>query len=102
MLNGADYILITHPDFYDAVQPLADYRHGQGLRVKRIDVQDVYDEFNAGLADPEAIRSFLEYAYTNWQAPAPAYVVLVGDGNVDPKNYQGFSPPPIFPLTWRM
>jgi hypothetical protein len=96
-LNGADYILIAHPDFYEAVQPLADYRHSQGLRVKRVDVQDVYDEFGAGLPDPEAIRSFLAYAYTNWQAPAPAYVVLVGDGNVDPKNYQGFSPPSYIP-----
>ena len=95
--NGADYILITYHDFYDAVQPLADYRLGQGLRVKLIDVQDVYDEFNAGLVDPEAIRSFLEYAYASWQAPAPAYAVLVGDGNVDPKNYQGFSPVSYIP-----
>jgi hypothetical protein len=95
--NGADYILITHPDFSAAVQPLADYRASQGYRVQVVDIQDVYDEFSYGLVDPEAVRSFLSYAYANWVVPAPAFVTVVGDGNYDPKNYQGFSPPVFVP-----
>lgn len=97
LANGADYLLITHQDFLSAVQPLANYRAAKGLRVKLIDVQDVYDEFSHGLVDPEAIRGFLAYAYANWQPPAPAYVLLVGDGTYDPKNYQGSSPPTYIP-----
>ena len=85
--NGADYIVISHADFLQAVQPLADDRAGQGMRVRVVDVQDVYDEFSEGLFDPQAIHSFLAYAYSNWASPAPAYVLLVGDGHYDFKDY---------------
>ena len=37
-----------------------------------------------------AIHDFLAYAYANWVSPAPTYVVLMGDGNYDPKNYLGY------------
>jgi uncharacterized repeat protein (TIGR01451 family) len=87
--NGADYIIITHSDFYTDVQPLADYRAAQGLRTLVVDVQDVYDEFSGGVFDPNAIRDFLAYAYANWTSPAPAYVLLMGDGNYDFKDYTG-------------
>jgi hypothetical protein len=89
--NAADYIIISYGDFITDVQPLADWRASQGLRVKVVDVQDVYDEFSYGLLDPQAIHDFLAYAYENWQKPAPAYVLLVGDGNYDPKNYRGYN-----------
>jgi hypothetical protein len=92
--NGADYIIIAYggsnpnvPSFIPSVQPLAGFRASQGMRVKVVDVQDVYDEFNDGLVDPQAIRDFLQYTYTNWQPPAPSFVLLVGSGNFDPKGY---------------
>ncbi len=87
--NGADYIIITHSDFYTDVLPLANRRVAQGLRTIVVDVQDVYDEFSHGVFDAEAIRDFLSYAYTNWIAPAPSYVLLVGDGNW---NFKGLNP----------
>lgn len=77
--NGADYIIIVHSDFYESILPLAAHRESQGLRVKVVLVQDIYDEFNDGVLTPEAIRDFLQYAYENWQQPGPAYVLLVGD-----------------------
>ncbi len=85
--NGADYIIISHGDFIPSVQPLATWRDTQLPRVQVVDVQDIYDEFNDGLIDPQAIRDFLAYAYGNWQAPAPWFVLLVGDGTYDPKGY---------------
>ncbi len=91
--NGADYIIVAYGDFLTAIQPLADFRSSQGLRVKVINVQDVYDQFSDGMMDAEAIRDFLEYAYNNWQAPAPSYVLLVGDGNYDFKNFSAASVP---------
>jgi hypothetical protein len=96
--NGADLIIISHSDFLSALQPLVDYRESQGYRVALVDVQDVYDEFNGGVFSPDAIQSFLAYAFANWTAPAPAFVLLVGDGHWDYKDAGGtgitvFMPP---------
>ncbi len=90
--NGADYIIITHANFIDEVQPLSDFREEQGMRTKVVDVQNIYDEFNHGILDPHAIRRFLEYTYYNWQPPAPTYVLLVGDTHIDIKNEPNFVP----------
>ncbi|HEX7975646.1 MAG TPA: C25 family cysteine peptidase [Anaerolineales bacterium] len=90
--NGADYLLITHRAFYDASQALASYRLAQGLRVRVIDVQDLYNEFSDGIYTPLAVKSFLAYAYAYWQKPAPAYVLLVGGGHWNFKGYTGQNP----------
>lgn len=96
--GGADYIIITHGDFYTATQPLASYHAvHDGLRVLTVDVQDVYDNFNNGIVDPAAIQSFLAYAYANYPPPAPSYVLLVGDGNYDPLDYKGRGEPSFIP-----
>ncbi len=95
--NQADYIIITHPDFIDTVQPLVLHRMGQGLNVSVVDVRDVYDEFNFGNLDPEAIQSFLSHAFHSWQYPAPEFVVLVGDGNYDYKDYLGIGSVNLMP-----
>ncbi len=92
--NGADYILITHRNLgwdaagsaYDWLTDLKARREGQGLRVKAVDIQDIYDEFSYGIPTPQALKDFISYAYTSWSAPAPQYVLLVGDGTRDPKN----------------
>jgi hypothetical protein len=89
--NGADYIIISHSDFITEVQTLATYHSSQGLRAQVVDVQDVYDEFNGGVFSPEAIKSFLDYAYHHWITPAPSFVLLVGDGNYDFKNNLGWN-----------
>jgi hypothetical protein len=91
--NGADWIAITYEDFFDALQPLAQHRQEQGMRVMVVTTGQVYDEFNHGITSPHAIREFLRYAYENWQSPEPQYVLLVGDGTYDYRHYygQGFS-----------
>jgi hypothetical protein len=91
---GADYILITHRDLgWDGngdpnpwLSDLATLRQAQGLRVKVVDVEDVFDEFSYGISSPEAILDFLAYAYSSWTPPAPQYVLLVGDSTRNPKN----------------
>ena len=85
-VNGADYIIITHEDFYDAALTLADHRRASGLRVATVKIGDVYDEFNNGIFNPRAIRDFLKYAYENWARPAPTYVLLIGDAYQDYKD----------------
>lgn len=88
--NIADYIIITHEKFYDNITPLANLRTSQGLKVLTIKIEDIYDEFNDGIKNPQAIQDFLSYAYHNWQQPAPTYVLLVGDATYDYKNVLGF------------
>ena len=92
--NGADYLIVTHADFGAQAQQLANYRQGQqGIaRARVVDVQDIYDEFNDGEMSAEAIHEFLQYAYDMWQSPAPSYVVLLGDGHHDFRNYTGVAP----------
>jgi hypothetical protein len=86
--NGADHIIITPRAFWSQAEELRAHRAGQGLRAVKVDVQDVYDEFNYGIVSAYAIRDFLEYTYNAWVKPAPSYVVLMGDGHYDPKDYE--------------
>jgi hypothetical protein len=95
--QSADYILITHHDFQAQAQRLADYRSGQGMRTVVVDVQDIYDEFNGGLMSAEAIHDFLAYAYEHWPAPAPQYVLLLGDGTYDMRHYLPDTAPTYIP-----
>ncbi len=95
--QGADYILITHRDFWQAAQRLADYRAGQGMSMAVVDVQDIYDEFNGGLMSAQAIHDFLAYAYQHWPGPAPRYVLLMGDGTYDMRHYLPDTAPTYLP-----
>lgn len=86
--NEADYLAITRADFASHAQTLANYRSIHGLGALAVDVQDIYDEFNYGIADPRAIKAFIGYAYRMW-ARAPRYACLMGGGTLDYKNFSG-------------
>ena len=84
--NGADYLVITHPDFMEQAVRLADYRaNHNGFRVHVVNVNDIYAAFSYGIKTPVAVKAFINYAYHNWQQPAPGYVLLFGDASWDPK-----------------
>jgi hypothetical protein len=88
--NGADYIVITHPAFRAAADRLAGHRKAEGMRVAVVDLDAAFfDAFSDGIYTPRAIRSFLALAYAQWQSPAPAYVVLIGDGHFNLKHFPG-------------
>ena len=87
--NGADHIIISHDEFWSQALTLRDHR-AASMRAVVVDVQDIYDEFGYGMVGADAIRDFLGYTYANWQAPAPSYVVLLGDGHYDPKDHYGY------------
>ena len=86
--NGADWIMITHRDFWSAALPLAVHRQ-QLHSVAMIDVQAIYDQFNGGMPSAESIQSFLAYAYANWRTPKPRFVLLAGGGTNDMRRYGG-------------
>ncbi len=83
--NAASYLVITPASLRAGADLLAAYRGG-----KVVDLQDIYDEFNYGIANPHAIRDFLAYAYQNWRT-RPRSVALLGKGTIDPKEYWGFA-----------
>jgi hypothetical protein len=84
----ADMVVITHGDFTGQVAPLVAERTAEGMNVKVVDVEDLYDEFSYGAHTPQAIREFLASTKAGWEK-APAYVLLVGDGTYDPRDRLG-------------
>ncbi|MEA2336164.1 MAG: hypothetical protein QOE82_171 [Thermoanaerobaculia bacterium] len=84
---GADVVIISHPSFVAALDPLVKLRQSQGLSVLVAKIDDIYDEFNYGAKDPQAIQSFLRNA-RRWETP-PRYVLLVGDASFDERQYLG-------------
>jgi hypothetical protein len=84
--TGADYLVVTHKRFMDQAVRLARYREAHnGFSTFVADIEDVYDAFNFGLPDAEALHEFLRFAYETGN-PRPAYVLLFGDATWDPKN----------------
>lgn len=93
--NSADYIAIVPLLLWSApsgklgIDDLLAHRQAEGIQTMKVDLQDIYDEWSFGRVDPEAIRSFLTYAYYNWNVgdEPPQYVLLVGDGHFDFKEH---------------
>jgi hypothetical protein len=92
---GANYLVITPPDFAADLKDLITLRKAQGLTVLVQDVRAIYDAAD-GRPQPEAIRSYLANVYANGQ-PRTQYVLLVGDGTSDPRGYLPGSPPTWIP-----
>jgi hypothetical protein len=100
LANRADYLLITHRNLWSAAETLANYRRARGLSVALVDVQDVYDEWSNGRMDPRALRDFVAFAYGNWQAPAPSYLMLLGSGHYDYRLRTGLTTQPVLVPTY--
>ena len=83
--DQVDYLMITHGSLAEAIEPLAQFHRDRGLTVEIIDVQDIFDEFNGGIVQPEPLRDFIADAYQRRLAPAPRFVLLVGDASWDPR-----------------
>jgi hypothetical protein len=87
---GADYIIITAPEFEDSLEPIISRHQNEGMRVLVATTDDIYDQFNYGFKSPVSIREFLKYCYYHYTKPAPSFVLLVGDANYDYKGNLGY------------
>jgi hypothetical protein len=81
-------VVVTHGDFAQQVAPLVAQRAAEGMNVKVVDVEDLFDEFSYGAHTPQAVRDFLAWTKASL-GKAPTYVLLVGDGSYDPRDYLG-------------
>ncbi|MGQ0542012.1 MAG: C25 family cysteine peptidase [Blastocatellia bacterium] len=87
--HAANLVIIAYKDWMTEAETWANYRRNQGTVVKVVDVNEIFDEFNYGVAKADAMRDFLAYANNNW-GTAPGYVLMLGDTSLDPRNYLGF------------
>ncbi len=82
----AQFLIISHPDFINGIQPLAQARQAQGFTVSVVDAKDIYAQYSFGVFDPQAIKQYIAYAKENLGAQ---YVLLVGGDTYDYHNYLG-------------
>jgi hypothetical protein len=89
-LSGSEMIILTSKTFQAQAERYAAYRANTSpypLSTSIYYIDDIMNEFGAGLLDPTAIRDFLKFAYDNWQTK-PFYVLLFGDGDYDYLNVE--------------
>lgn len=94
--HEVDYLVIAPQVLAETARRLADYRRSQGLKTMVALLEDIHDEFNYGIAHPEAVHDLLSYAWHNWAA-APRYVVRCGEGTYDYRDIKGHGENLILP-----
>lgn len=78
--NSADHIIITPTNFTAEASILANYRTANGITSKVVSLEAIYNEFNFGVPNNFAIKSFIWHSSTRWSI-CPKYFVLMGDGS---------------------
>jgi hypothetical protein len=83
-ISGADMLIVTTAALQPAAIKLAAW-HGthDGLNVKVVTVNEIYNEFGAGSPDPVAVRDFVKMCYDRGGL---RYLLLFGDASYDYKN----------------
>ncbi|MCM2276947.1 MAG: C25 family cysteine peptidase [Oligoflexia bacterium] len=89
-LQGADLIVVGELPLLAAASELITARESEGLRVVAAPLEQIYAEFSHGRRDPQAIRDLVRFARASWQAPAPRYLLILGDATYDPLDRLGF------------
>lgn len=72
------YLIITHDIFYQAVTPLAEWKHQKGMEVEVAKISQIGSTLSQ-------IKTYIQDAYNNWEVP-PEYVLLVGDSQYIPTD----------------
>ncbi len=87
--KDVDYIIIAPPFLIQPALRLAQHnKELQGLNVKVVTTDRIYEEFSSGRQDISAIRNFIRYVYYNASTESKRikYVGIMGDASIDYKN----------------
>ncbi|MBR4136126.1 MAG: type IX secretion system sortase PorU [Bacteroidales bacterium] len=77
--STVDLLIVTHPGFKAQADRLAEFRrNNDGLNVKVVTTQQVYNEFSSGSQDPLAIRDYMKMIYDRTGGQYPKYLLLFG------------------------
>jgi hypothetical protein len=85
--SGAEYLILTHPDFREAADELAEWKNAKGIVTKVAQVGT-----GTFLDTPEEIRDYIEAHYDEC-AVRPSYVLLLGDTEFIPTWYVDYHSP---------
>ncbi|MDN3724769.1 type IX secretion system sortase PorU [Aequorivita sp. SDUM287046] len=87
--KDVDYIIIAPPFLIQPALRLAQHnKELQGLNVKVVTTDKIYEEFSSGRQEISAIRNFIRYVYYNASSESKRvkYVGIMGDTSIDYKN----------------
>lgn len=91
--HPVDALIITPEIFRSYADQLSQwYATHKGKSVRVVDQQDIFNQFNSGMPDPNAIRLYIRYAFYNYpqsDRTSLTSVTLVGSGTIDWRNFSG-------------
>ncbi|GAB5465501.1 MAG: type IX secretion system sortase PorU [Candidatus Kapaibacteriales bacterium] len=94
--NGVDLILITHKNLMESAEAYKAFRErSMGVKIKIVDVEDIFAEFGGGNKDALAIRDFLGHTYHKSNDPFD-FAFFWGHGHYDYRNIN-FDEPNLVP-----
>ena len=83
--NSPNLVIVTHPTFLPAANRLANFRRNwDGLRVRVVTTDQVYNQFASGQPDVSAIRNMAKYLHDNYSSFR--YLLVFGKGSYDYKH----------------
>ncbi len=87
-LGNYEMIIVTHPDFTDQANRLADHHiNFDNMSVLVVELPQIYNEFSSGGQDITAIRDFVKMMYEKASSGnEPKYLLLFGDASFDYKD----------------
>jgi len=106
---NADFLIIGREIFKSTLTNYMNYRSShlffpdtsggsfRSANVVFVPLEKIYEEFGFGVPDPVSIRNFIYYVYHHSSNHPPVYVLFIGDGNYDYKNFAGAASSNLFP-----
>lgn len=87
-IDQVDMVIVYPTDFESEAQRLAQHRtQHSGITVALVRLDQLYNEFSSGKADPSAIRDLAKMLYE--RSSRFKYLLLLGDGSFDTRNIYG-------------
>jgi len=85
-----DFLIITHNSLIAQAQRLSQiHTQTDGLRIKIVTTEEIYNEFGSGTSDPTSIRDFIKMYYDKYNSSPNdklRFVLLFGDASYDYKD----------------
>jgi Peptidase family C25 len=84
--SSTDLLIVAPTAFQPQANVIAGLRASEGLSVKVVTPEQIYNEFSSGKADITAIRDYAKYLYDN---AGLRYLLIFGKGTYDSKDILG-------------
>lgn len=97
--SKVDVVVIAHSTHMQEARRWSAFRSARnGLQIRVVDVDAIFDEFDHGRHTPEALRRYLTYVWDQASPSKPTHAVLIGNATWDPRlALKGGSSSPLRP-----